>query len=243
MNFFKDRAMRSLGGFTLVELLIVIVILGVMAAMVGPTFTTGSAIARTKTASRGVIQLSRYARTMALLHQSPVELVYTSDGTLRVEQVGSVGESLVSAKEFASTNAEDMADAPVAEEEVFAPKEKGAEQSGGSSYVMADLNLEKKFEGVVFLFKGYSDSMDDGRNRKVGRTVKAITARPEPDEETEGTGEGEGEGEVKAFRVRYNSNGTCRPYGVRVTSGGEEAFALTVNIDVLGSAKVEEEDD
>lgn len=243
MNFFKDRAMRSLGGFTLVELLIVIVILGVMAAMVGPTFTTGSAIARTKTASRGVIQLSRYARTMALLHQSPVELVYTSDGTLRVEQVGSVGESLVSAKEFASTNAEDMADAPVAEEEVFVPKEKGAEQSGGSSYVMADLNLEKKFEGVVFLFKGYSDSMDDGRNRKVGRTAKATTARPEPDEETEGTGEGEDEGEVKAFRVRYNSNGTCRPYGVRVTSGGEEAFALTVNIDVLGSAKVEEEDD
>ena len=89
--------------------------------------------------------------------------------------------------------------------------------------------METKYDGVVFLFKGFSDSMDDGRNSK------ARKARLEPEEE--------GEGDVKAFRVRYKSNGTCRPYAVRVTSGGEEAFALTVHIDVLGSAKVEEEDE
>src|SRR5512133_1227709 len=104
MNFFRDRAKRRLHGFTMVELLIVIVIIGVMAAMIGPTFTAGSDIARVKTASRGVIQMSRYARIMALLHQTPVELVYTSDGALRVEQVASGGEGLVSAQAFASTN-------------------------------------------------------------------------------------------------------------------------------------------
>ena len=217
-------------GFTLVELLIVIVIIGVMAALIGPTFTTGSDIARIKTASRGVIQMSRYARTMALLHQTPVELVYTSDGTLRVEQAAGGGESIVSAKAFANTNAAEVGDAPVAEEDVSGANNEGGGQGGGASYVMADLNIANTYDGVVFLFKGYTDSMDDGR----GSTFAAAPA------ETEGEGEGE---DVQTFRVRYKSNGTCRPYAVRVTSGGEEAFALTIIIDVLGSAKVEEEDE
>lgn len=230
MNFFKDRAQRCLRGFTMVELLIVIVIIGVMAALIGPTFTTGSDIARIKTASRGVIQMSRYARTMALLHQTPVELVYTSDGSLSVEQAAGGGESIVSAKAFASTNSEERAAGPAAEEEPPLAKEGGA-TGGGASYVMADLNLTTKNEGVIFLFKGYSDSMDEGYSSR------AVKARAEAQEDEKG------EGEVKAFRVRYKSNGTCRPYSVRVTSGGAEALALTVAIDVLGSAKVEEEDE
>ena len=227
MSADKNNWVRQRAGFTLVELLIVIVIIGVMAMMIGPTFTAGSDIARTKTASRGVIQMSRYARTMALLHQTPVELVYTSDGTLRVEQVAGSSESIVSEKSFASTNS---AEASVAED-AAPPVQTGAEEKGGgSSYVMADLNLEKKYDGVVFVFKGYEDSMDDGRNRKI------VKARKEADAE-------EVENDVKAFRVRYKSNGTCRPYSVRVTPGGEEGYALTVTIDVLGSAKVEEEDE
>ncbi|MEI7901446.1 MAG: prepilin-type N-terminal cleavage/methylation domain-containing protein [bacterium] len=224
-----DKRVRC--GFTLVELLIVIVIIGVMATLIGPTFTSGSNIARVKTASRGVIQMSRYARTMALLHQTPVELVYTSDGTLRVEQVTGGGESIVSAKAFASTNAAVDAEAePVLEEEGVAAQE-GVAESGGASYVMADLNIENKYDGVGFVFNGYTDSMEDGHRSRVGEARSA----PEAEEE--------GEGEIKAFRVRYKSNGTCRPYSVRLTSGGEEAFALTVVIDVLGSAKVEEDDE
>ena len=39
---------------------------------------------RVKTAARGVTQMSRYARTMAVLYQTPVELIFGSDGTLRV---------------------------------------------------------------------------------------------------------------------------------------------------------------
>jgi prepilin-type N-terminal cleavage/methylation domain-containing protein len=236
MNFFTDRAKRRLRGFTLVELLIVIVIIGVMAALIGPTFTTGSDIARVKTASRGVIQMSRYARTMALLHQTPVELVYTSDGTLRVEQVAGGGEGIVSAKAFGVTNSADLAAEPAAAESEPAPAAAGAPaESGGSSYVMADLNLTTQFEGVVFLFKGYTDSFETGRGSKVG---KARAVLDEPEEESE-----KGKEDVKAFRVRYKSNGTCRPYSVRVTPRGEEGFAVTVVIDVLGAAKVEEEDE
>ena len=34
--------------------------------------------------------------------------------------------------------------------------------SGGASYVMADLAIDKKFEQVVFSFEGYTDSFDSG---------------------------------------------------------------------------------
>ncbi len=58
---------RRPGGFTLVELLVVMVIIGVMALVILPSFGTGSDIARIKTASRGVMQMTRYARTGSAL--------------------------------------------------------------------------------------------------------------------------------------------------------------------------------
>lgn len=232
-------------GFTLVELLVVIVIIGVMIAVIGPTFSTGSDTARVKTATRGVMQMSRYARTMALLHQKPVDLVYTSSGGLRVEEVASGGEGLVSAAAFGSTNmaadaaaaAERASQAEEASRAAGAAAEGGAppgEASGGASYVMADLNIEKTYEQVVFRFEGYTDTMDDGRGRR-GLSGR----RAEADEEEEGK---EGE-DVRVFRVRYKSNGTCRPYTVRVEAEGNESSAVRVVVDVLGAAKVEEEEE
>jgi len=242
MNFFRDRARRCRGGFTLVELLVVIVIIGVMIAVVGPTFSTGSDTARVKTATRGVMQMSRYARTMALLHQKPVDLVYTSSGGLRVEEVSGGGEGLVSATAFGSTNM--AADAEAAAERAAQAEEESrtlgtggaapVEASGGASYVMADLNIEKTYEQVVFRFEGYTDTMDDGRSRR-----GASARRAAEDEEEEGQ---EGE-DVRVSRVRYKSNGTCRPYTVQVEAEGNESSAVRVVIDVLGSAKVEEEDE
>ena len=220
--------LRHSRGFTLVELLVVVVIIGVMALVIGPTFTTGSDVARIKTASRGLMQLSRYARNMALLHQVPVDLAFTSDGTLSVSQAGGGGETIVSAKAFAVTNAAAAAEAQL-EDEVAPALAGGAEgQGGGSAYVMADLNIEKKFEQTAFFFEAYTDTMDDKRS---GRDAKADSE------------ESAGGDEVQTFRVRYKSNGTCRPYRVRVTAAGDESFALTVVVDVLGAAKIEEEDE
>ena len=225
----------------MVELLVVIVIIGVMAALIGPTFIAGSDTARVKTASRGVMQMSRYARTMAILHQTPVDLVFTADGALSVEQVALAGEGVVSDKSFASTNAaateaeaaaEALSDATEAAEFVTA----GGSVGGGSSYVMADLNITQKYEQTVFLFEGYSDSMDEGRSAGDRRKSWGSDAAEEE------AGEG-GEEAVKAFRVRYKSNGTCRPFAVRVAADAEGTYSVKVIVDVLGSAKIEAEDE
>lgn len=220
-------------GFTLLELLIVIVIIGVIAMMVGPTFTSGSDVARVKTASRGVMQLSRYARTMALLHQTPVDLVFTSDGGVSVAQVGDSGASVVSAKAFTVTNsaaeAAQAEDAPAVETPPAASG--GAGQGGGSAYVMADLAIDKKYEQVEIVFEGYTDTLDEGRH-----PFQAASAI-----ETEA--DGSADREKQTFRVRYKSNGTCRPYKIRVSAEGDEHCAMTVVVDLLGSAKIETEDE
>lgn len=226
----------------MVELLVVLVIIGVMALVIGPSFTTGSDVGRVKTATRGLMQMSRYARTMALLHQTPVELILTSDGGLRVEQVEGQGESIVSAKAFAPTNTvietsgeEDEPDqaSRSSRREASEPSEDGSADDvavGGAGYVMADLNIEKKFDQVVLRFEGYTDSLVDER------TAAKDSADADKDEQ-------DGDEERSTVRIRYQSNGTCRPYKVQVFAEGDESWGMTVAVDVLGSAKVQEEEE
>jgi len=219
--------------FTLVELLIVIVIIGVMAVLVGPSFSTGSDYARLKAASRGVVQLSRYAKTMALLHQTPVDLIYSSDGKLSVESAGGGGDSLVSATAFARTNLIDEAGGEAEEIETPAVIEKGSRStSGGSSYKMADLEIEKEYTQISYRFEGYTDTIDDGSGLDNNSSFGSFHE-----------GAGDDPDEVTSFRVHYKSNGTCRPYRVRVIAGGDETIFKLISINMLGAAKVEEEDE
>ncbi len=228
MSFFRYRC-----GFTMIELLMVIVILGVMVAMIGPAFTAGSDIARVRTAARGVMQMSRYARTMALLHQTPLDLVFTSDGHLSVAEVGGGGGGLVSAAAFGVTNASALVAAKEAGEPASVSDDAAAE-SGGASYVMADLAIGKQYERAAFVFDGYTDSLEE---KAGGETVS--------EEETEDAGQEKPV--VRTFRVRYKSNGTCRPYRVKVAvaseTGVDDAQALTVTVDVLGAARIEEDEE
>ena len=147
---------RRPGGFTLVELLVVMVIIGVMALVILPSFGTGSDIARIKTASRGVMQMTRYARTMAVLYQTPMDLVITSSGELRVERRGGASGGAGAATE--GEDAQSEAWRPSAErqelDELATPTDGGeaaAGEGGGSGYVMADLNASKRYEQIRFV--------------------------------------------------------------------------------------------
>jgi len=207
-------------GFTLVELLVVIVIIGVMALMIGPTFTTGSDIARVKTASRGVTQMSRYARTMAVLYQTPMALVISSDGGLRVER-GQGGKEVPAVS--VTSEVPDKAD-------MSAPSEQPG-GGGGASYVMADLNAEKVYEQVTFTVALDQDALEEDE--------AGVVLKEEEKDQADHPAE-----VIKTTRIPYESNGRCLPYTVRVQAAGDDGVdALTVAVDRFGVAKVLNEDE
>jgi len=219
------------------------VILGVIVMMIGPAFSSGSDAVRVRTATRGVMQVSRYARTMALLHQTPVDLVFSSNGKLSVVSAGGGGESIVSAGAFAVTNAtaeaERAAETAVEGERAETPQEGSPAEEGsggGKAYEMADLGLEKAYEQVKFVFDGYTDSVVDSRSSR--QSAFATGAASEPEEEEPAVGEDE----VQTFRVRYKSNGTCRPYRVKVLAAEDESCLMSLRVDMLGAGKVEEDE-
>jgi prepilin-type N-terminal cleavage/methylation domain-containing protein len=230
--------LRQRRGFTLVELLVVIVIIGVMAMMIAPSVSAGSDAARVSTAVRGVMQISKYARTMALLHQVAVDVTVTSDGKVSVAAASGGGESLVSSKSFSVTNsaaeAERKAEAAAAAEAESAAAEAAgpAAGGGGAGYEMANLGLDKSFDRVAFVFEGYTDSVDQGRGGRLSSRERSDAAEAEAD----------GSGEVKTFRIRYKSNGTCRPYRMRVAAEGDELCSTAITVDMLGAARVEEDE-
>ncbi len=230
-------------GFTLIELLIVIVILGVMAALVGQNFNVGSDTTRVRTATRGVLQVSRYARTMALLHQTPVTLTFTTSGKLSVKGAGDTGgNSFVTAKAFAATAIQTSATGDVPSEDeaetnmlVNEPDPQSAGGSGGASYTLADLDFEKSYEGIAFQFLGFTDSFEP---------TASDSELMQPIEDGTNVVDAASDTAYQAV-VRYNSNGTCRPYKVKVTTeaGNEAVFSLTVIVSPLGSARVEEDEE
>lgn len=225
MYFFSHRK-----GFTLIELLIVLVIFGVMAALITTSISGGSEIARVRSAARGFVQLSRYARTMAVLHQKPMQFSFTANGQLSVAQNGSdtSKDSLVSAKAFATTNT-------LADEEAAAATElEESESTGGVAYSMADIETQQKYEQVKITFDGYEDVIDDGWHSRMRIAFKT--------EDSTVTNEWE---EVSSqTQILYRSNGTCRPYRVQISGDGEgsDVYTLNIIIDRLGVAKIEEDE-
>lgn len=238
-------------GFTLVELLVVVVIVGIMAMMLGPTFTTGSDIARVKTAARGVMQMSRYARTMAVLNQRPVALVLSADGSMRVERVGAVGSgqsAMVSGQSGGGSGQSAMGSGQAAIGNGQAASGSGQSASGsgqaanggeleagdGKAYVMADLEAEKSYAQVLF-----DVTLDDF---DVDESESASKGLFEEQDSEKGLEAGEEVKVVKTARILYESNGRCLPFRVVVRAAGDDvSTALTVAVDRFGVARVLEE--
>lgn len=76
--------MRTAGGFTLVEMLVVLVIIALMLAMVGTSISRGVSGAEMRTAAHKVAASLRYTRTQAILRKAEqVFLVDTENRTFQ----------------------------------------------------------------------------------------------------------------------------------------------------------------
>ena len=71
--------MKRSPGFTLIEILIVVAIIGVMFAMAVASVASGRDAARARTAARGVAQMSHYANALAILRQRSAVISFSGN--------------------------------------------------------------------------------------------------------------------------------------------------------------------
>jgi general secretion pathway protein H len=82
----RDRRWRRADGFTLVELLLVVVLSVTVLAAAAPAFVRSVRAQRLESGARGLVAAGRYARAMAVLHAVPVGLeVDAGRGRVSVE--------------------------------------------------------------------------------------------------------------------------------------------------------------
>jgi len=244
---------RGGAAFTLIELLLVIAIIGVMVAVILPQFNVGMSGARVRTAALGYMQSARYARTMALLYQVETAIVCETGGVIRVEAGPLRGEGhgpYVAPEDAAGVPPEGGAPSRMlalalpgrpapsntnsrllslsaAGSSAFNQSGVGAfagqsppaadvtaEDLAGEGDVTEAIRVEQTFAGVHVKFLEYTDE------------ALVSAAAVEADE-------------PESFRVRYRSNGTCRPYRVRISD--DTGTVLVLDVDMLGMAVIEDE--
>ncbi len=224
MLWLSRHSGRRGSGFTLLELLMVIVILGVAAAVLVPQLNVGAERTRLVTAARSIVQASRFARTMALLHQAETELVLnpaTGEVSVRAHTRGYKADLLSTMAEEATMAAEeasglDYDDAETGENAGSEVKTNLVAEVATAQSFADEINQSFANKDITFAFVGYTDTVDND-----GPAVPKDT------------------GDDKAPIVLvFKSNGTCRPFRVRALT--EDGDYLEVSVDVIGKAKIEE---
>lgn len=159
--------MHRRSGFTLIEILIVVAIIGVMLVSAVVNVASGRDAARVKTAARGVAQLSHYANALAVLRQRPAVITYKG-GTISVKLSGEgVDTSEVGARAmpiYREVNGEST-EPSVGDEEDGSVSDAGASDGDGGKQKesgiihtdrvmdlenIAKEDAERTFEGVIF---------------------------------------------------------------------------------------------
>lgn len=149
------RHRRAHGGFTLLEILLVVVIVGVAAAVAMPMFARSFRGAKLRNSVRLVLTVHRHAQTKAVLGQRYTAVLFdTRKGTLEMVDQGQAGEK------------KDMFFGTVGTESGAPPAQMGAVTTGAdaSAGETPDLKpvLERRLEEGVTIrsFRGGQDIED-----------------------------------------------------------------------------------
>lgn len=217
------------GAFTLIEMLLVVAIMGILITMLAPRLQMMGA-PRVTAAARVLTQTTRYARTMALLHQAETVLHVSPMGLIRVSAAGA--PAAVDANEFEgqertpffTTETAPMSLSVASAERgiLFKNDLSGTESevlgvapaaAGAASGFAEEVAVERQLDNVTVTFLGYTDVF--------AADQALVTA---------------GDIETTGVDVRFRSNGTCRPHRYKLTDA--TGTTLVVVVDLLGMSTV-----
>ena len=238
---------RTRAAFTLIELLLVVAILGFLSVVAAPHVGAALSGGSLRTAARELAGAGRYARTMALLAQTPVELSVDC-GT---------GEMKIAATERASSSWLGLSDLAAATNDVGYTDEllrtsARRQASLGSGFGLAvsrndadsgaatnlldklaqdgdapaatvsladSIGVERKLAGVKVSFGGWRDvATTRGRRSSSSSWSDSLD-------------------DGSAF-VRYRANGTVRPHRWIVADPDDADDRLVIEVNAVGRAKI-----
>jgi len=252
-----------LGGFTLVELLVVVVIIAIMLSTAALSVGSGTTAVRMKNAVRSVWQLSGYARTMALLRQHAVVVTYSEvwEGDTFVKskiEVKAGAEISTPTIDMPSTVARSIfdpeAEIPQLEEETKEDSAENVVQEGmeDRAYEFPDVHLKVELQGEDGSFEGEKKkavSVFSNVDYLLGR---GRAAKAEKEKEGAGgmrSGASDDENETKQetrepVSIVFETNGRCEPHRILVWKDGkDEGTATVLEVDRFGAIKNPDSED
>ena len=196
-------------GFTLIEMLLVVAIIGILVTMLAPRMQMMGG-PRVTAAARVLTQLTRYARTMALLNQAETVIRVSPDGMIRVDAASST-PAPEAAESVPPADGELPAGTAPDGEAVASAADAGAPASFSEAVA-----VERRLENVTVAFLGYTDTLAELRVR-----------------------DAEGGASETGSEVRFRSNGTCRPHRYTLTDTTGVKAVVTVDILGLARVETE----
>lgn len=248
---------RPGAAFTLIELLLVVAILGILTVVAAPrvgAMLSGGAL---RTSARELAGAGRYARTMALLNQTPVDLSVDMDsGVLRIV-----------ARERDSATWLGMSDLEAATNDVgytdellrtSARRVSSLETGFGLAVSRDDVDsgaATNIFDRLASIGDGAAAettaaTVSLGQTVNAERTlsgVKVSFGGWRDIASTRGRGAGartatSSDSDSGEFTVRYRANGTVRPHRWVVSDPEHETEKLLIDVNAVGRAKILSED-
>ena len=244
--------MKHRSGFTLIEILIVVAIIGMMLVVAVMSVASGRDATRARAAARGVAQMSHYANALALLRQKSAVITF-SGNKISVQLSGQgvdtseVGESAppiyreVNGKTAVDPLPEDAENVEKAAEGDAKQEKQAGNLDPGIVPDIDDFSkedAERTFEGILFRVELVDDNgqaLDTTTASQLRSEADAMVAKRGP----AGAAWSNTSGEIaldatdddsekpkvqpeNEGRVIYESNGNCAPYRVIIFAATDD---------------------
>ena len=245
-------------GFTLVELLVVVAIVGTMLAVAVASVGAGMSSVRMKSATRRVLLLSRQARTLALLRQQPAVITYSETWSgsefqgskIKIESKAERGggnvplQSLSGYETYGGGEEEDGGDEYGQSSDLKQTMENVEDDSlvgirlkvelldqDGHAYGEKKRSSISVFSNVDYLLKRARESAapaSGAREEEKSEDPEDASAAKTPND---------------PVSIVYETNGRCPPHRITLYKDGQdESDGLVMEVDRFGAVKVEDEE-